>query len=123
MELELSPARMAQSVYSRSLLYFVTVAEAGSIREASRRLNVAASAVSRQLNHFQQRLGVSLFDNLGHSLRLAAAGDELLRFYRGVAGDLESTVGAISALHGYRTGTVRIATVDSFATYLLADLI
>lgn len=123
MKFELSPARVAQSVYSRSLLYFVTVAETGSVREASRQLNVAASAVSRQLNHFQQRLGVKLFDNLGHSLRLAPAGEELLRFYRTAAGDLEAAVGAISVLHGARTGTVRIATIDSFATRLLAELI
>lgn len=123
MALELSPARMAQAIYSRSLLYFVAVAETGSIREASRRLNVAASAVSRQLSHLQERLGVKLFDNLGHSLRLAPAGEELLRYCRAILGDLDTTVDAITALHGYRTGTVRIATIDSFATTLLAELI
>lgn len=123
MKFELSAARVAQSVYSRSLLYFVMVAETGSIREASRQLNVAASAVSRQLNHFQQRLGVRLFDNLGHSLRLAPAGEELLRFYQAAVDDLETAVEAISVLHGHRTGTVRIVTVDSFANQFLAELI
>ncbi|MBN9068809.1 MAG: LysR family transcriptional regulator [Rhizobiales bacterium] len=123
MKLELSPARMAQAIYSRSLLYFVAVAETGSIREASRRLNVAASAVSRQLSHLQDRLGVKLFDNMGHSLRLAPAGHELLRYCRAILEDLDPTVDAISSLHGYRTGTVRIATIDSFATTLLAELI
>jgi DNA-binding transcriptional LysR family regulator len=123
MKVELSPARMAQAIYSRSLIYFASVAETGSIRESSRQLNVAASAVSRQLAHLQERLGVKLFDNLGHSLRLAPAGDELLHYYRSIVEDLDLTVGAISALHGYRTGTVRIATVDSFATGLLAELI
>lgn len=123
MALELSPARMARAIYSRSLLYFVAVAETGSIREASRRLNVAASAVSRQLSHLQERLGVKLFDNLGHSLRLAPAGEELLRYCHAILADLETTVDAITALHGYRTGTIRIATIDSFATTLLAELI
>lgn len=123
MKLELSPARMAQAIYSRSLLYFVAVAETGSIREASRRLNVAASAVSRQLGHLQERLGVKLFDNMGHSLRLAPAGEELLRYCRTILDNLDATVDAIGALHGYRSGTVRIATVDSFATTLLAELI
>ncbi len=123
MKVELSPARMAEAIYSRSLIYFASVAETGSIRETSRRLNVAPSAVSRQLVHLQERLGVKLFDNLGHSLRLAPAGQELLQYYRSIVENLDVTVGAISALHGYRTGTVRIATVDSFATGALAQLI
>jgi len=123
MKVELSPTRVAQAIYSRSLIYFAAVAETGSIRESSRQLNVAASAVSRQIAHLQERLGVKLFDNLGHSLRLAPAGEELLQYYRSIVGELGTTVDSISALHGHRTGTVRIATVDSFATTLLARLI
>ncbi len=123
MKVELSPTRVAQAIYSRSLIYFAAVAETGSIREASRHLNVAASAVSRQIAQLQDRLGVKLFDNLGHSLRLAPAGEELLQYYRSIVGELGTTVDQISALHGHRTGTVRIATVDSFATGLLARLI
>jgi DNA-binding transcriptional LysR family regulator len=123
MKVELSPTRVAQAIYSRSLIYFAAVAETGSIREASRHLNVAASAVSRQIAQLQDRLGVKLFDNLGHSLRLAPAGEELLQYYRSIVGELGTTVDQISALHGHRTGTVRMATVDSFATGLLARLI
>lgn len=123
MKVELSPTRVAQAIYSRSLIYFASVAETGSIRESSRQLNVAASAVSRQIAQLQDRLGVKLFDNLGHSLRLAPAGEELLQYYRSIVGELGTTVDSISALHGHRTGTVRIATVDSFATAFLARLI
>ena len=53
MKIELSPTRVAQAIYSRSLIYFAAVAETGSIREASRHLNVAASAVSRQIAQLQ----------------------------------------------------------------------
>ena len=122
MTLELSPARVGQEIYSRSLIYFASVAETGSIRETSRRLNIAPSAVSRQLSHLQERLGVTLFDHLGHSLRLAPAGEELLRHYRTIMQELDQTLTSISAMYGARTGTVRVATIDSFATGLLADL-
>lgn len=122
-KVELSPTRVSQAIYSRSLIYFASVAETGSIRESSRQLNVAASAVSRQIAQLQDRLGIKLFDNLGHSLRLAPAGKELLQYYRSTVGELGTTVDSISALHGHRTGTVRIATVDSFATAFLARLI
>jgi DNA-binding transcriptional LysR family regulator len=123
MKVELSAARVAQSIYARSLVYFAAVAETGSIRESSRQLNISPSALSRQLTHLHERLGVKLFDNLGHSLRLAPAGEELLQYYRSIVTSLDATVDSISALHGNRSGTVRITAVDSFANTLLARML
>lgn len=45
--------------------YFMAVAELGSVRAASRDLNVAASAISRQLILLETALGNRLFDRSG----------------------------------------------------------
>jgi DNA-binding transcriptional LysR family regulator len=47
----------------------------GSIREASRRLYVASSAVSRQLAILEYEVGASLFERLPGRLKLTAAGE------------------------------------------------
>ena len=61
------------------LKYFIEVASAGSVRKASERLYVAASAVNRQIHKLEDELGVELFDRLPNGLRLNAAGERLLK--------------------------------------------
>jgi DNA-binding transcriptional LysR family regulator len=120
---ELSSQIAARAVYSRSMQYFWQVARTGSIREASRNLNVAPSAVSRQIAQLQERLDVRLFYNLGNALRLSPAGEVLAGFCETNFAALESTVGEIGALQGDHAGLVRIVSVGSFANTLLAEMI
>lgn len=120
---ELSTQIVAQAIFSRSLRYFVSVAHTGSIREASRNLNVAPSAISRQIAQLQKRLDVPLFYNLGNALRLSPAGELLLRHCESSLDALDTTVSDISALQGNHTGTVRVVTIGSFANCFLGDLI
>ncbi|WP_257211646.1 LysR family transcriptional regulator, partial [Sphingobium sp. IP1] len=44
------------------VVYFDAIRRAGSIREAARRLNVASSAVNRQLLKLEAELGTPLFE-------------------------------------------------------------
>ncbi|MEI8179865.1 LysR family transcriptional regulator, partial [Aestuariivirga sp.] len=55
----------------------MAVAEQGSVRAASRQLNVAASAISRQLIQLEASLGLVLFDRSGRGLSLTPAGEVL----------------------------------------------
>ena len=59
--------------------HFVAVATLGSVRAASRQLNVAASAISRQVGLLEAQLGIALFERHTRSLALTEAGVELLR--------------------------------------------
>jgi DNA-binding transcriptional LysR family regulator len=103
--------------------YFMVVAETGSVRAAARSLNVAASAISRQLILLEEQLGHSLFDRGGRSLALSPAGDVLRRGLRGLAQGTEATLDQLDALKGLKRGTVRVATVESISVSILPDLL
>ena len=103
--------------------YFLAVAETGSVRAASRDLNVAASAISRQLQHLEQSLGAALFDRSGRGLALTPAGGVLLRGLRQAAQAHEQTLDELSALKGLQRGLLRIATVESVSVTILPDML
>jgi DNA-binding transcriptional LysR family regulator len=103
--------------------YFMVVAETGSVRAAARHLNVAASAISRQLILLEEQLGHSLFDRSGRSLSLSPAGEVLLRGLRSLSQGTEATLDQLDALKGLRRGTVRVATVESISVSILPDLL
>ena len=103
--------------------YFMAVAEAGSVRAASRHLNVAASAISRQLIQLEDQLGVALFDRSGRGLSLAPAGVILLRGLRATAQGHETTLDELDALKGLKRGLLRVATVESLSVSILPDML
>ena len=103
--------------------YFLAVAETGSVRAASRSLNVAASAISRQLILLEESLGVSLFDRSGRGLTLSPAGLILLQGLRVAAQGHEKTLDELSALKGLKRGLLRIATVESISVSILPDML
>ena len=114
---------VSESSLSLSYRYFAAVAEVGSVRGASRLLNVAASAISRQLIQLEHVLGVELFERHGRQLRLSAAGDVLLKGLRTSEREHETTLANIAALKGLKRGMVRIATVESVTQAILPDII
>jgi DNA-binding transcriptional LysR family regulator len=103
--------------------YFLAVAESGSVRAAARQLNVAASAISRQLIILEQQLEIALFDRGGRRLELSPAGTVLLNGLRAAAQGYEATIDEVSALRGLKRGEVRVATVESISVSVLPDLL
>lgn len=106
-----------------SLRYFAAAARHGSFRAAARELNVASSAVTRQIAGLEADLGVALFERVGRRIHLSAAGEVLFERVRDVVRDFEDTGAAIDALVGLRSGRVRIATVESVAGDLLPGIL
>ena len=69
-------------LHSRLLSYVDEVARTGSIRKAASHLNVAASAISRQILALETQLGTPLFHRLPKKLILTAAGEVLIGHIR-----------------------------------------
>jgi len=63
----------------RHLRAFVVVAEEGNVGRAARRLFITQPALSRQLKHLEEELGVALFVRVPRGVELTDAGHELLR--------------------------------------------
>lgn len=119
----LSPALLARVFHQPSLIYFNAVAENLSVREAARRLNVASSAVTRQVAGLENALGMELFLREGRRLTLTPAGEILYRHARRLTAPLEAAVSELDMLRGLKTGSVRIAAVESVGLSFLPRLI
>jgi len=106
-------------IHSPAILYFDMVRRCHSIREAARRLNVASSAVNRQILKLEDELGTPLFERLPGGLRLTPAGETLSRHVTVVLQDLERVRSELDAMQGLSTGHVEIATVEGVTLDLL----
>ncbi len=111
-------ARRGQ-IHASVLRYLTEIARQGSIRRASQTLNIAASAINRQVLRVEQDLGVKLFDRLPDGMRLTPAGEMLLRHVRDTLYNYDRLLADIDSLSGIRSGHVRIVALDS----LLVDLL
>ncbi|OPA91268.1 LysR family transcriptional regulator [Pseudomonas fluorescens] len=106
-------------IHAPAIYYFDMVRRCHSIREAARRLNVASSAVNRQILKLEDEMGTALFDRLPGGLRVTAAGEILTRHITLLLQDVERVRGELDGLHGVQTGHVEIATVEGAAVELL----
>ncbi|SMF25439.1 DNA-binding transcriptional regulator, LysR family [Xaviernesmea oryzae] len=119
----LSPALLARIFHQPSVLYFKGVAETLSVRECSRRLNVASSAVSRQITQLEEALDMTLFQRDGKRLRLTEAGEILHRHVCRISAPIEAAVSELDMLRGLKTGSVRIATSETVGLMVLPKLL
>ncbi|WP_176084787.1 LysR family transcriptional regulator [Martelella sp. HB161492] len=114
---------MRASLVPASLRYADQVARSGSIQKAAKELNVAASAIDRQILLLEQDLGVELFERLPRGMRLTAAGDALVTLARRWRSDERRAVTEIRQLQGVDQGHIRIVAMDSHANGFLPNLI
>lgn len=108
-------------VQSTALRYFLEVARCGSISEASIRLNVASSAVSRQISKLERELDAVLFERQARGMMLSEAGIRLAAYARKSQLEAEQVVLEITELQGLQRGHVRIACSEGFALDFLPD--
>jgi LysR family transcriptional regulator, nitrogen assimilation regulatory protein len=74
------PRRKGTSLELRQIRYFVAIYETGSVTKAAARVLVAQSALSQQLAHLEDDLGVRLFTRTPHGVFPTAFGR---KFYEG----------------------------------------
>ena len=114
---------IARQLQDTALRYFLEVVRCGSISEASTRLSVAGSAISRQIAHLEDVLGSALFERHARGMVPSAAGELLATHALKSAHDAERVVQEIQSLAGMRRGRVRIAAAEGFAMEFLPGLI
>jgi DNA-binding transcriptional LysR family regulator len=103
----------------RLLTYVDAVARHGSIRKAADALNVASSALNRQILDLELDLGSALFERLPRGVRLTAAGEVFLAYTRQAISELKAVESQVEQLRGLVRGQVGVAAVESVAGELL----
>ncbi len=93
------------------------MARTGSIRKAATHLNVAASAISRQIL-LETELGTPIFQRLPRKPILTAAGEVLIGHIRQTLKDLTRAQGKIEELKGLRRGEITVAMMSGLASNL-----
>ncbi|RQW63522.1 LysR family transcriptional regulator [Vibrio viridaestus] len=102
-----------------ALRYFLEVSRYGSISEASLHLNVASSAISRQISGLEDHIGTPLFERRPRGMVLSAAGELLAAYARKLLLETDRVIGEIDALEGLQTGHVSLAATEGFAMEFL----
>ncbi|MDR3373504.1 MAG: LysR family transcriptional regulator [Ancalomicrobiaceae bacterium] len=103
-------------LHSRKLLYISEIARCGSIRKAAERMNVASSAINRQILAFEEELGSPIFERLPRGLRLTSVGELCVEHIREVLKNYEKLQGRIKNLKLPQAGKVSIVTTIGLAS-------
>jgi len=114
---------VSRPIRYRAIEYFEAVRRFGSIREAARRLDVAASAINRQILKFEQDGGVPLFERLPEGMKLTPGGEIFARHAIAVLQDEQRLASEMDALRGLRRGEVTVIAAESLNTDFLPRLI
>ncbi|KOC89254.1 LysR family transcriptional regulator [Winslowiella iniecta] len=109
-------------MHSSEIRYFLAVANTGSLSAASEQLYVAVSAISRQIQRLEARIGVPLFERHARGMILNEAGQIFENHVRKSLLDMEHAIAEIKGLTAVRRTLIRVACTDGMAFYLLPTL-
>jgi DNA-binding transcriptional LysR family regulator len=110
-------------LHARLLKYLDEVARSQSMRRAGERLNVAGSAINRQILALEEALGTKLFDRHPHKVVLTAAGEVLINHVRETLRGMDRSVEQIEALKGLQRGELTIGIASGLAGTLVPEIV
>ncbi|ENN89467.1 putative LysR family transcriptional regulator [Rhizobium freirei PRF 81] len=96
------------------IVTFVTVAEAGSISEAARRLRLSKSVVSERLSEMEKALGATLLHRTTRKLTLTEDGAAFLQRATRIAQEVREAAADLAERRGTLMGPLRIAAPVTF---------
>jgi LysR family nitrogen assimilation transcriptional regulator len=106
----------------RGLSYFVRIAELGSITRAAAHLRVAQPALTRQVQHLEDELGVPLFTRVNRGVRLTEAGHKLLDSAIRILREVERTGDEIRAHDAHPSGKIILGVTPTLCPVLVPEL-
>jgi DNA-binding transcriptional LysR family regulator len=110
-------------LHSRKLQYIDEIARCGSIRKAAARLNVASSAINRQILALEEELGAQIFERLPRGLRLTAAGELCIEHIREVLKAYDKLETRVRGLKMPQVGRVSMISTVGLAAGPLPEII
>jgi DNA-binding transcriptional LysR family regulator len=106
-------------IEARHLRVLRAVAATGSFSAAGRELGCTQPAVSQQMKALESSVGTPLLVRSGRAMRLAQAGDALVRHAAGILAGLTAAEEEVAAIAGLRAGRVRLVSFPSGSSTLV----
>lgn len=107
----------------RKLHYFVKVVEAGGFRRASKDLNIAQPALTRQIQSLENTFGVQLLSRTASGVTPTAQGLLLFKEAREILTRIHALQDLLCPRNLPATGEVRLGLPSAFADTLLSTLV
>ncbi|HHU20209.1 MAG TPA: LysR family transcriptional regulator [Bacilli bacterium] len=107
----------------RQLKYFIEVAEREHMSEAAEHLNVAQSAISRQITNLEKELGVQLFERKGRNVKLLPIGRVFLTHVKDAIKAIDYAKLQMDEYIDPERGTIKIGFPTSLASSILPELL
>lgn len=111
------------SVHASFLTYLKAVADHGSIRQAARALDVAPSALNRQILKVEQSLALPLFNRTGHGMQPTTEGQLLVDHVTRTLLDYERTLKAIQSIQNAGRYIIEVGGQESIIVDLLPPVL
>jgi len=108
-----------KEINGKRLSYLYEAVTMGTIRAAADKLNIAPSAISRQISLLEEELACILIERHRKGVTLTEAGSILLQFYRESLSAEEACVSKLQALLGLQRGHIKLAVGDGFVGDLM----
>lgn len=103
----------------KQLQYFLTIAEAGSITAAAKRLHISQPPLSNQMRLLEEELGTQLFERGSRKITLTYAGQILYNRAQAIVDLSNATIREITDLGSGLQGTIHLGTISSCGVVLL----
>lgn len=103
--------------------HFLALAADGHVAHAAEALGVSQSTLSRSIGRLEAEMGVELFDRSKNRLELNRYGQILLTHASRAMTEFETARARIDALRDPSAGTVSIAYVSSFGSWLIPRVV
>ncbi len=119
------PSGRWQSIEIRHLAALAAVAREGSFSRAADRLDYVQSAISGQIAHLEQVVGIRLLERASGTpiVELTRAGEVLLRHTDEILARFETAYADVTSLANRTTGAVRVAGLDQFSPQKIARIL
>ena len=101
-------------INAKRLTYLYEAVSLGTIRAAADKLDVAPSAVSRQIAQLEEELACILIERHRKGVCPTQAGQVLVQYYRESTSNEEACLSELNALRGMKSGHISLAIGEGF---------
>ncbi|AKM44939.1 LysR family transcriptional regulator [Burkholderia contaminans FFH2055] len=111
---------MSDTLTDSRIVYFYEAVRCGTIRAAADWLDVAPSAVSRQIGLLEKELDATLVERHARGVTPTEAGRCVIEYFREQLAHRDDLISRLQELRGLKTGQVNLVLGEGFVSDLLA---